>query len=248
MFPLELPALYPIVDTDLCAARGTDPIALAEACLRGGAKIVQLRAKQGTDAAFLSLADRLRTATRQYGAVLIVNDRPDIALMSGADGVHVGQEDLSVDAIRRLLGPAALVGISTHDQAQVDEALTTSADYVAVGPVFSTETKTTGYDPRGLSLVRYAARGGKPVVAIGGITLDRAAQVAEAGASGIAVISDLLSGDPEERVRSFIASPSIKALPPRSLARQTEDPRPVRRISASIRVPLEGDPPRSASR
>ena len=206
MFPLEIPALYPIVDTDLCAARGTDPIELAEACLRGGAKIIQLRAKQDTDAAFLSLADRLRTATRQYGAVLIVNDRPDIALMSGAEGVHVGQEDLSVDAIRRLLGPAALVGISTHDQEQVDEALTTTADYVAVGPVFSTETKTTGYDPRGLSLVRYAARGGKPVVAIGGITLARAAQVAEAGASGVAVISDLLSGDPEERVRSFIAA------------------------------------------
>lgn len=206
MFPLEFPALYPIVDTDLCAARGTDPIALAEACLVGGAKIIQLRAKQNTDAAFLSLADRLRTAAHGFGALLIVNDRADIALMSEADGVHVGQEDLPVDAVRRLLGPSAVVGLSTHDRAQVDEALTTTASYVAVGPVFTTETKATGYGPRGLSLVSYAANRGKPVVAIGGITLERAPQVAQAGASGIAVISDLLAGDPEERVRAFIAA------------------------------------------
>ena len=181
-----------------------DPVALAAACLRGGAAILQLRAKQGSDASFLSLADRLRAATRQGGALLLVNDRPDIALMAGADGVHVGQEDLSVDAVRRLVGPSALVGVSTHDEAQVDEALTTTADYVAVGPVFGTETKATGYDPRGLSLVSYAARRGKPIVAIGGITPDTAAQVIEAGAAAVAVISDLMAGDPEERVRQYL--------------------------------------------
>lgn len=206
MFSFDRPTLYPIVDTDLCAARSVDPGALGEACLRGGAKLMQLRFKQGSDAAFLALADRLRIATREYGALLIVNDRADIALMSGADGLHVGQEDLPVDAVRSLLGPAAVVGVSTHDEAQADAALSTTATYVAVGPVFTTETKATGYDARGLSLVGYAANRGKPVVAIGGITLDRAPLVARAGASGLAVISDLLSGDPEQRVRAFIAA------------------------------------------
>ena len=206
MSPFDRPTLYPIVDVGLCAARGVDPAALGEACVCAGAKIIQLRFKQGSDTAFLALADRLRTATREHGALLIVNDRPDIALMSGADGVHVGQEDLPVDAVRNLLGPAAVVGLSTHDEAQADAALSTTASYVAVGPVFTTETKATGYDARGLSLVNYAANRGKPIVAIGGITLDRAPQVARAGASGLAVISDLLSGAPEERVRAFIAA------------------------------------------
>lgn len=183
-----------------------DPVALAAACLRGGAAILQLRVKHGSDASFLTLADQLRTATRRCGALLIVNDRPDIALMAGADGVHVGQEDLSVDAVRGLVGPSALVGVSTHDEAQVDQALTTTADYVAVGPVFGTETKATGYEPRGLSLVSYAAHRGKPIVAIGGISIDRAAKVISAGAASVAVISDLLSGDSEERVRAFIAA------------------------------------------
>jgi thiamine-phosphate pyrophosphorylase len=206
VFPFDRPALYPIVDAGLCAARGLDPEALGEACLRGGAKIIQLRFKQGSDEAFLALADRLRTATRQHGGLLIVNDRPDIALMSGADGLHVGQEDLPVEAVRSLLGPAAVVGLSSHDEAQADAALSTTASYVAVGPVFTTETKATGYDARGLALVSYAAARGKPVIAIGGITLDRAPLVARAGASGLAVISDLLSGDPEARVRAFIAA------------------------------------------
>ena len=206
MLPFEHSALYPIVDAGLCAGQGIDPAALAEACLRGGAKIIQLRFKGDSDAAFLALADQLRIATRAHSALLILNDRPDIALMSGADGVHVGQEDLPVDAVRHLLGPAAIVGVSTHDHGQVDEALMTTASYLAVGPIFGTETKATGYGPRGLSLVSYAAGRGKPVVAIGGITLERAPQVAGAGASGMAVISNLLTGDPEERVRSFIAA------------------------------------------
>jgi thiamine-phosphate pyrophosphorylase len=144
--------------------------------------------------------------TEDAGALLIINDRVDIALMARADGVHVGQEDLPVESVRDLLGPEALIGISTHDQTQVDQSLQTIATYIAIGPVFGTGTKETGYGPRGLELVRYAANRGKPVVAIGGITLDRAPSVARAGASSLAVISDLLVGDPEERVRSFIAA------------------------------------------
>ena len=106
-----------------------------------------------------------------------------------------------------IAGPAAIVGISTHTSRQVDEALPGPARYVAVGPVFRTATKETGYEPRGLELVRYAARSGKPVIAIGGITVENAGSVIEAGASAVAVISDLVSGsDPEARVRAFFAA------------------------------------------
>jgi thiamine-phosphate pyrophosphorylase len=202
----DLPGLYPIVDAGLCAARGMDPVALARACLRGGATVIQLRVKEGSDQDFLLLADRLRAITAEAGALFIVNDRVDIALLARADGVHVGQEDLPVESVRRLMGPAAVIGLSTHNESQADEALQTTASYIAVGPVFGTGTKDTGYGPRGLELVSYAANRGKPVVAIGGMTLIRAPIVARAGASSLAVISDLLAGDPEEKVRRFIAA------------------------------------------
>lgn len=199
-------AFYPIIDTGLCEAHGLDPLALAEACLAGGARLLQLRQKQGSGSAFLLLAGRVVARARTAGAVVIVNDRPDIARLSGAAGVHVGQDDLEVADVRRLLGIAALVGVSTHDEAQIDAALSTSADYVAVGPVFGTTTKETGYAARGLDLLRYAAGRGKPVVAIGGVTLERVHTVLGAGASAVAVISDLLTGgDPEARTREFLS-------------------------------------------
>jgi thiamine-phosphate pyrophosphorylase len=135
---------------------------------------------------------------------VIVNDRADIARMARAAGVHVGQDDLPPDAVRDVLG-GGVIGLSTHDPQQVDEALRTAADYVAVGPVFGTATKDTGYSARGLELVGRAAGRGKPVVAIGGITLARAPEVIGAGAGSVAVITDLLSGgDPESRVREYI--------------------------------------------
>ena len=124
--------------------------------------------------------------------------------MAGAAGVHVGQDDLGVPEARAIVGAAAIVGLSTHDETQVDAALQSSADYIAVGPVFATATKDTGYDARGLDLVRYAASRGKPVVAIGGITLDRVGAVVAAGATGIAVISDVVREDPERRTRQFV--------------------------------------------
>ena len=111
--------------------------------------------------------------------------------MARAAGVHVGQDDLPPDAVREVLADG-VIGLSTHDAEQVDEALATVADYVAVGPVFGTATKETGYTARGLDLVRRAAGRGKPVVAIGGITLDRAPEVIGAGAGSVAVITDLL--------------------------------------------------------
>jgi thiamine-phosphate pyrophosphorylase len=184
-----------------------DPVALAEACLRAGARVLQVRDKAGSSGAVLALMERLVTAARPSSGRIIVNDRADLARMAGAAGVHVGQDDLPVEIVRGLLGRDAIVGLSTHDPPQVDAALATSASYVAVGPVFGTSTKDTGYEPRGLDLVRYAAGRGKPIVAIGGITLERAPEVMAAGASAVAVISDLLTGDdPEARARAFLAA------------------------------------------
>jgi thiamine-phosphate pyrophosphorylase len=121
--------------------------------------------------------------------------------------VHVGQQDISVEAAFSIVGPGGLVGLSTHDEAQVDAAMAGPASYVAVGPVFTTATKDTGYSARGLELVRYAAAGRKPIVAIGGITLARANEVIAAGAGAVAVIGDLFAtGDPEGRTRAFLAS------------------------------------------
>ena len=201
------PFLYPIVDTGLCRSRGLDPVAISHAYLAGGARVLQLRDKAGSSAAFLSLADNLVQRCREVGALLIVNDRADIARLSGAAGVHVGQDDLSVSAARRILDESAIVGVSTHDDRQVERAIAEQASYIAVGPIFGTSTKDTGYSARGLDLVRRAAGRGKPVVAIGGITLQHLPDLVRAGASGVAVISDLLIGDdPEGRTREFIAS------------------------------------------
>jgi thiamine-phosphate pyrophosphorylase len=154
----------------------------------------------------LSLAEDVVRAARRHGALIIINDRADVARLCGAAGAHLGQEDMDVDDARRVAGDEAIVGVSTHDERQIDAALEGRATYIAVGPVFGTATKDTGYSARGLDLVRYAAGRGKPVVAIGGITLDRVERVIDAGAAGLAVISDLLIlGDPASRTRAFLA-------------------------------------------
>ena len=127
--------------------------------------------------------------------------------MSGAAGVHVGQDDLTPGAVRRLLGAGAIVGYSTHTTAQIETASIEPVTYIAIGPVFGTRTKATGYEPIGLEMVSDAVRvsRGLPVVAIGGITLETASSVIEAGASSIAVIADLLAiDDPAGRVRAFL--------------------------------------------
>ena len=166
---------------------------------------MQIRQKSGSRAELLSVTRQAVAEGRALGARVIVNDRADIAAIAGADGVHVGQEDLDIPDVRRIAGAGVAIGVSTHTPAQVDEALGQGVAYVAVGPVFRTSTKDTGYDPRGLELVRYAAGKGPPIVAIGGITLERAPAVIEAGAASVAVISDLLAGgDPEGRVRAYV--------------------------------------------
>lgn len=197
--------LYPVIDTGICVARGVPPHEVAAACLEGGARLLQLRAKGIPGREALALAESLVALAAPYGGRVIVNDRPDLARASGAAGVHVGQHDLPPDAARMVLGEGIL-GLSTHDEPQVDRAAGAAAvDYIAVGPIYGTGTKDTGYTPRGLSLVQYAARTGKPVVAIGGITLDRAGAVLAAGASSVAIIGDLFAGGSvAARVRAYL--------------------------------------------
>jgi thiamine-phosphate pyrophosphorylase len=165
-----------------------------------------LRAKHLSSAAFLEHTERLVDAADAYGASVIVNDRADVALLAGAAGAHVGQEDLPPAAARRLLGPSSVIGYSTHTPAQIEAAVQEPVTYIAIGPVFGTATKATGYEPLGLARVSEAVRiaSDRPVVAIGGITLETAPHVIAAGASSVAVIGDLLThGDPAARVAAF---------------------------------------------
>ncbi|HZR24864.1 MAG TPA: thiamine phosphate synthase [Vicinamibacterales bacterium] len=207
--PKRFSPLNAIVDVDAASRAGWQPVALADAYLRGGARFLQLRAKQMSSRDCLATATAIAARTRASGAILIVNDRADIARLAQADGVHVGQDDLSPQDVRSVVGADMIVGLSTHTVEQIDAAVRHPVDYVAVGPVFGTTTKTTGYEAIGLDLVRQAAERaharGLPLVAIGGITLDRAASVLAAGADSVAVIGDLLTNnDPERRVREYL--------------------------------------------
>jgi thiamine-phosphate pyrophosphorylase len=204
------PKLYAIVDVEVCARAGWSPRELAQAYLAGGARLLQLRAKDLGGAALLQLATEMVGDAREVDGQVIINDRADIAVLSGAAGVHVGQDDLSVRDVRRIVGGEAVVGLSTHTHAQLEDALKQPISYVAVGPVFETSTKATGYDAVGLEMIRDARAAALslrvPVVAIGGITLDTVTRVWDAGAASAAVITDLVSARPEGRVRQYLES------------------------------------------
>ena len=204
-----LSPLNAILDDDAATRAGWDILDLGRACLDGGAMFLQLRAKQRPGNWLLDTAEQLVTMAKPSGALVVINDRADIARLADAAGVHVGQDDLSPADVRRLIGTDRIVGVSTHTIAQLDGAVGQPIDYVAIGPVFGTASKDTGYDAVGLSIVGAAAERararGLPVVAIGGITMERAADVIRAGASSVAVISDLLvTGDPSARVRQYL--------------------------------------------
>jgi thiamine-phosphate pyrophosphorylase len=201
--------LCAVVDVDVATHAGWRPVDLAAAYLAGGARLLQLRAKTLPSGAFLDLASRIVEVARDAGATVIVNDRADIARLSAADGVHVGQDDLIPSAARAIVGREAVVGISTHTESQLRAAAMEPVTYIAIGPVFQTSTKVTGYAAVGEEGVRVAAviarKAGLEVVAIGGITLDRAAGIITAGATAVAVIADLLAGgNPEDRVRAYV--------------------------------------------
>jgi thiamine-phosphate pyrophosphorylase len=205
---VRIPALYAVVDTEACVRAGRAPLDVAVAYLDAGVSLVQVRGKSLGAAALLNLTRRVVEAGPH--ARVIVNDRPDVAVLAEAGGVHVGQDDLCVADARAIVGGHRWVGVSTHSVDQARRALDLGIDYVAVGPVFATATKETGYEAVGLELVEAVAAmarpRGVPVVAIGGITLERAPRVLAAGASAVCVISDLLNGDPGARARLFVAT------------------------------------------
>jgi thiamine-phosphate pyrophosphorylase len=201
-----LPPLHAIVDVDVATRAGWEPLALAQAFFEGGARCVQVRAKTLASGPLLELARATVAAAAPFGAMVIVNDRADVARLAGASGVHVGQDDLSPADARAVLGPDAIVGFSTHTLDQFTRAVGEPVSYLAIGPVFGTATKDTGYAAVGLELVERAARLAPacPIVAIGGLTLDNAVAAWTAGAWSVAVITDLLAGgDPRERIASY---------------------------------------------
>ena len=190
--PFSFPSpLYTIADT--LGRPELSFVEITEKLCAGGAKILQLRAKDLPSRDFLVLAQEVRKICRRSGCLLIVNDRADIALAVDADGVHVGQEDLPLKAARKVLGPNKIIGVSTHDLQQARAAEHDGADYVGFGPMYGTTTKATGYTARGLDQLReIRAMVRLPIVAIGGITAERALANLTAGADAVAMISDLV--------------------------------------------------------
>jgi thiamine-phosphate pyrophosphorylase len=171
-----------------------------------GVKLLQYRAKNAAARELWTESRSIAEAARGAKCTFIVNDRPDVAYLAEADGVHVGQDDLDVEQARKVIGLDRRVGVSTHNLEQFRAAAATSADYIAVGPIFQTSSKANPDPVVGTELLRRVrALTEKPIVAIGGITLERAAEVLEAGADSVAVISDILKAkDPGGKAREFI--------------------------------------------
>ncbi|HUJ32605.1 MAG TPA: thiamine phosphate synthase [Candidatus Acidoferrum sp.] len=198
------PSLYAILDPALIEV----PLAeFAAKLAAAGVGLIQLRDKRASARRLLEETRGLIVLFTSTSVRLVVNDRPDVAAMAGAGGVHVGQEDLPVEAARAICGTGRWVGISTHNLAQLREAAGTSADYIAVGPIFPTATKQNPDPVVGIDFLREARKlTRKPLVAIGGITIESAADIFRAGADSVAVIRDLAAApDPAQRARDYLA-------------------------------------------
>jgi thiamine-phosphate pyrophosphorylase len=200
---LVLPRLYVILDAALVTVPETE---CAEKLAAAGVRLLQYRNKRVSARELFESSKRLSSLLIPQGVTFVVNDRADVAAAAQASGVHVGQEDLRAEAARSVVGAGKLLGVSTHNLDQFRDAAATSADYVAVGPVFSTLTKANPDPVVGIELIRRVRRlTDKPIVAIGGITLERAAEVIQAGADSVAVVSDILRApDPGLRARQYI--------------------------------------------
>jgi thiamine-phosphate pyrophosphorylase len=206
---LVFPPLYAIIDSALLK---TSELSFAEMMAESGVELLQYRNKRAASRELFDVSRTIsarlaRSSASRAGVVrFIMNDRADIALLAKANGVHVGQLDLGVEDARAIVGPDAWVGVSTHSLEQMDAADKTSADYIAFGPVFPTRSKENPDPVVGLELLREARKHTrKPLVAIGGITLERAADTFRAGADSLAVARDLIaSSDPAERAREFL--------------------------------------------
>jgi thiamine-phosphate pyrophosphorylase len=200
---LALPPLYVILDAALLPS---DPVQFTRDLLQAGVRFFQYRNKVAPARELLHASQALCITARQQGAAFLVNDRPDVARLAGANGVHLGQLDLSVRAAREIVGGDGLIGISTHNLEQFEAAIESNPDYIAVGPVFPTDSKRNPDPVVGLEFVK-KVRGltKKPIVAIGGITVERAREVIAAGADSLAVISDILKAkNPSARVRQYL--------------------------------------------
>lgn len=202
---LPLP-LYLVTDRELAAGRTLED--MVSAAIRGGVSAVQLREKQISTREFVALAERVKAVANEGGALFLINDRVDVALAVGADGVHLGQSDMPPAAARRLLGPAAIIGLSVESLHDLADAEKQDVDYYGVSPVFLTPTKAElrrAWGLEGLRVLRGRTR--RPLVAIGGIHTGNAADVIEAGADGVAVVSAICAApDPEAAARALAAA------------------------------------------
>jgi thiamine-phosphate pyrophosphorylase len=211
---LALPPLYVILDAALLPS---DPIELTKNMLDAGARLFQYRDKTSSSRELLHASQALCVTVRQHGGAFLVNDRADISRLAGASGVHLGQDDLSVTAAREVVGADCLIGLSTHNLQQFTAAAESSADYIAVGPIFSTSGKRDPDPAVGVDFIRAVRKlTEKPIVAIGGITVERAREVVDAGADSVAVISDILNAkNPADRVRQYLKIIPAAAQPAR---------------------------------
>ena len=200
---LVLPRLYVILDSALLKNSTRD---CAQELAAAGVGLLQYRNKSASARELLETSRELVSSLESSRTALIVNDRPDVAALAGAKGVHVGQDDLDAEQARAVVGKEMWVGASTHNLEQFRRAVATSADYIAVGPIFATTSKANPDPVVGVELIREVrALTDKPIVAIGGITLERAEAVIDAGADSVAVISDiLLARNPGERARQYL--------------------------------------------
>ena len=196
--------LYVIIDPDAC--RGRSPVEIARMALAGGASIVQWRDKRRDATTQLADARAIVALCRQYGAIFIANDYPDLAIASGADGVHLGQQDLPIDAVRPIVGDAMIIGVSTNNADEARRAAAAGANYIAVGAIFPTLSKdvTRAASIDRLREVKAAVR--VPVVAIGGINASNIAGVVEAGADAAAVISAVCGADDPQAAAAELAA------------------------------------------
>lgn len=201
----KIKGLYVIIDTVFVPHDEVGRV--CQSALEGGARIIQLRAKDSGAKDFLRSAQTLRELTTKAGAVFIVNDRCDIAALSGADGVHLGQDDIPIEDARKILGIASIIGLSTHNPEEAVDAERRGADYISFGPVFATKTKKDAQPPKGLEALSKASGSvAIPLVAIGGITEETVTGVIGSGASSTALISEiLLAGDVKGKVASIIS-------------------------------------------
>jgi thiamine-phosphate pyrophosphorylase len=203
MMRLVLPRVYVILDAALLNIPETE---CARKLADAGVRLIQYRNKNASARELFEKSRELANYLNPMGVKFIVNDRADVCSLAGADGVHVGQDDLGVEQARAVMGGGKWVGVSAHNVEQFRAALGTSADYVAVGPIFATGSKMNPDPVVGLELVRKArAMTDRLIVAIGGITLERAEEVIGAGADSVAVISDILQAEnPGKRARQYI--------------------------------------------